>query len=117
MTLGMQVNKLKRGYPKLPKDQCTSMAQLGIPNFQTKWHQFEPISTILYETVKKNPLQLCQKLDNIVLHYKNEHQNCFLESRCRKDENYQPSKMVIKNPQGVSNINILFICYFYLYSI
>ena len=111
---GKQVEKMLSQIAKGPMHQHGST-----------WHselsdKVASIRTHIHYSIRNcenNPLQLRQKLDNIVLHYKNEHQNCSLESKSRKDDNYQPSKMVIKNPQGVSNANILFICYFYLYSI
>ena len=34
-------------------------------------------------------------IDNIICHYKNIHTNCSPESRCRKDPQYQPSKIII----------------------
>lgn len=38
---------------------------------------------------------LLKKLDNIVLHYKNVHDGCSTESRCKTDPNYEPSKRII----------------------
>ena len=42
------------------------------------------------------------KLENVVDHYKNEHDGCVPESRCRKDPNYEPSKVVITSPAAAS---------------
>lgn len=72
---------------KVAKGQCTSMAQPGIQNFRTMWHQFEPISTFLYATVKEIPYCSGKKL--IILFFVIK-----MISGCRKEENYQPSKMV-----------------------
>ena len=41
-------------------------------------------------------------LDNIVCHYKNEHQSCLQESRCRRDSQYQASKFIITCPHAES---------------
>jgi predicted patatin/cPLA2 family phospholipase len=40
--------------------------------------------------------KLQESLDNIVEHFKNNHQNYSAESRCICDSNYEPSKLVIK---------------------
>ena len=78
---------------QVAKGQCTSMAQPGIQNFRTMWHQFEPISTFLYET-ERNLLLLRQKLIILFFIIKMNIKIVPLISGCRKDENYQPSKMV-----------------------
>ena len=39
--------------------------------------------------------ELRRRLDNAVHHYKNDHSNCPLDSRCKTDSNYEPSKKVI----------------------
>jgi len=41
---------------------------------------------------------LISKLDNIVLHYKNQHDKCSPESRCKTDGNYEPSKRIVASP-------------------
>lgn len=43
---------------------------------------------------------LREKLDNVVAHYKNSHGNCSDESRCKQDPNYEPSKLLIRNPKA-----------------
>ena len=52
-----------------------------------------------------NPDVLRQRLDNIVFHYKNIHDNCPAESRCRTDPNYEPSKIVIRDPVAENLLN------------
>ena len=39
-------------------------------------------------------------LSNIAEHYKNNHQNCHPSSRCKKDKNYEPSRVVIDDSVG-----------------
>lgn len=46
------------------------------------------------DTLKNN-------LDNIVEHYKNNHNNCQPESRCRRDENYIPTKVILKDSAAI----------------
>ena len=41
---------------------------------------------------------LREKVDNIVYHYKNIHDRCSAESRCRVDGNYEPSKLILTSP-------------------
>ena len=40
---------------------------------------------------------LRQRIDNVVLHYKNQHSKCPADSRCKTDPNYEPSKKVISS--------------------
>lgn len=47
-----------------------------------------------------DPRILREKLDNVVEHYKNIHENCSDESRCRQDPNYEPSKLLIRDPRA-----------------
>ena len=41
---------------------------------------------------------LKQKLENVVKHYQNDHDNCDPKSRCKTDPRYEPSKLVITSP-------------------
>lgn len=69
------------------------------------WHpdlsdKVASIKTHTYYAMKNcqgSSKKLRELLDNIVEHYKNNHQNCSTESRCRCDPNYEPSKFVIKD--------------------
>ena len=49
----------------------------------------------------------CEKLrsilDNIIPHYKDQHDNCLPESRCRTEEGYKLSKVVIQD-EAAENI-------------
>ena len=45
-----------------------------------------------------DPTVLRQNLDNIIPHYENNHENCNPSSRCKSQDNYQPTKKVITNP-------------------
>lgn len=42
------------------------------------------------------PVKLRQCLDNIVEHFENR-QNCSVESRCRRDPNYEPPKNILSD--------------------
>ena len=58
------------------------------------------IKTHCYYAMKncgKSSQKLKQLLENIVEHYKNNHENCFENSRCRTDDNYIPSKTILKD--------------------
>lgn len=44
---------------------------------------------------------LRKNIDNIVEQYKNNHQNCQPESRCRTDPNYIPSKEILKDSAAI----------------
>ena len=46
---------------------------------------------------KTSPVILKSLLQNIVEHYKGEHENCLEESRCKTDANYEPTKTQIKD--------------------
>ncbi|KAK3086820.1 hypothetical protein FSP39_023965 [Pinctada imbricata] len=46
--------------------------------------------------------RLREMLDNIVEHYKNVHDNCLPESRCRQDENYEPSKYILVDTDAIT---------------
>lgn len=46
----------------------------------------------------KNPETLRQNIDNIPRHFQNIHDNCNPQSRCRTQPNYQPSKLLIRDP-------------------
>lgn len=61
------------------------------------------IKTHLYWSMKnceKDPEKLKLSILNIVEHYKNKHEHCSEQSRCRTDMNYEPSKYVIKDPKA-----------------
>ena len=64
----------------------------------------EPVATHFYWAVKhcqSNSLNLRTMLDNIVDHYQNNHKRCHSSSRCQRDPNYEPSKVVIENPVAI----------------
>lgn len=72
------------------------------------WHpdlsdKVASIKTHTYYAMKNcqgSPVKLRQCLDNIVEHYKNNHQNCSVESRCRRDPNYEPSKNILSDSEA-----------------
>ena len=74
------------------------------------WHEelkdkAASIKTHVYYAMKTchgSPDTLRKNLDNIVEHYKDNHGNCQLESRCRTDENYIPSKVNLKDSSAIS---------------
>ena len=61
------------------------------------------IKTHLYWAMKncdQDPHKLQSSILNIVEHYKNCHEHCNDQSRCKTDSNYEPSKYVIKDPKA-----------------
>lgn len=61
----------------------------------------EPVATHFYWSIKKcngDSSTLRSMLENCVEHYKGNHKQCHFASRCKKDPNYEPSKIVIQNP-------------------
>jgi len=44
---------------------------------------------------------LQSSLLNISQHYQNSHEKCYAESRCKQDQNYEPSKIVLTDPKAV----------------
>ena len=72
------------------------------------WHpqledKVEPIATHAYWLLKNcdgNVAKLEVGLLNIVEHYKNDHRNCPPQSRCRRDPNYEPSRIMITNAKA-----------------
>lgn len=60
----------------------------------------EPVSTHIHWAVRNcdgNVQKVKSSLLNIVDHYKNNHSNCDETSRCKKDPNYEPSRIVISS--------------------
>lgn len=58
----------------------------------------EPIATHIHWAVRHcegNPKKLQEFIENIIPHYENSHEKCHPESRCRKDKNYEPSRVVL----------------------
>ena len=74
-------------------------------NHGKTWHQeledkVESIKTHAHWCMKNcnsDPDNLRASLLNAVEHYKNHHDNCHEDSRCRKDQNYEPSKVIIQS--------------------
>jgi hypothetical protein len=46
----------------------------------------------------RDDITLQRKIDNVVMHYKNVHDQCSADSRCRVDRNYESSKLILKSP-------------------
>ena len=40
-------------------------------------------------------------MDNVTEHYQNKHDNCRAESRCKTDQNYEPSKQMLRSPSAI----------------
>ena len=40
-------------------------------------------------------------MDNITEHFQNKHENCSVQSRCKTDPDYEPSKLVLRNPVAI----------------
>ncbi|XP_062579695.1 uncharacterized protein LOC134280404 [Saccostrea cucullata] len=58
----------------------------------------EPIATHIHWAVRHcdgNPQKLRECIENVIPHYENSHEKCHPESRRRKDENYEPSRVVL----------------------
>ena len=61
----------------------------------------EPVATHVHWCIRNcdnEKDKLRSSLLNIVDHYKNIHTSCHENSRCRKDKNYEPSRIVITKP-------------------
>lgn len=62
------------------------------------YDKIEPVATHCHWALRnceQNPEKLKKLLVNIVEHYKNNHSECHHSSRCKKDKNYEPSRLVI----------------------
>lgn len=46
--------------------------------------------------------KLRSNIENIVDHYQNKHSNCDMNSRCRKDSNYIPSRVILTDSNAVN---------------
>ena len=60
--------------------------------------KIEPVATHIHWAVRncnQEPKKLRELIETIVPHYQNDHTKCHHDSRCRKDENYEPSRIVI----------------------
>ncbi|CAG2242369.1 unnamed protein product [Mytilus edulis] len=61
----------------------------------------ESVATHFHWAVRnceENPKELKDVLLNIVEHYKNNHQKCHPDSRCKRDTNYEPKRIIISIP-------------------
>ena len=48
-----------------------------------------------------DPEKLINSLDNIVLHYQNNHTQCDITSRCKTEPNYVPSRTILTDPDAI----------------
>ena len=72
----------------------------GISWSQQLADKVEQIATHISWSVRncdENPQKLKESLDNVIEHYCNNHANCHNTSRCKRDSNYEPSRIVITN--------------------
>ncbi|CAH1786355.1 unnamed protein product [Owenia fusiformis] len=53
----------------------------------------------------ENAETLRYMLANMTEHFQNNHQNCFDQSRCRLDPNYEPSTTVVRNDVAIRLLN------------
>ena len=63
----------------------------------------EPVATHFHWAIRNcggDSSALRNSLDNIIDHYENHHDNCNPSSRCKRDKNYEPSRVVIEDPQA-----------------
>ena len=74
---------------------------------RAKWYKDQisdkvaSIKTHLYYSIKtcnNSADRLRASIDNIIPHYQGDHQNCNMESNCRKNQLYEPTKEKITNP-------------------
>jgi hypothetical protein len=78
----------------------------GISWSQQLADKVEPIVTHISWSVRncdENPQKLKESLDNVIEHYCNNHANCHNTSRCKRDSNYEPSRIVITNGKAKKN--------------
>lgn len=62
------------------------------------YDKVDPVATHCHWALRnceQNPEKLKKLLINIVEHYKNNHSECHSSSRCKTDNNYEPSRLVI----------------------
>ena len=72
------------------------------------WHsqlqdKVDPIATHFQYCMRScggDAQKLKDSIDTIIPHYKNNHENCKEESRCRTDVKYEPSRIVITDPKA-----------------
>ena len=75
----------------------------GTTWFEELHDKVEPMATHCHWAIKTcegDPDKLKSSLLNAVDHYKNIHDNCSEDSRCKTDDNYEPSRVVITNPKS-----------------
>ena len=78
----------------------------GISWSQQLADKVEPIVTHISWSVRncdENPQKLKESLNNVMEHYCNNHANCHNTSRCKRDSNYEPSRIVITNGKAKKN--------------
>jgi hypothetical protein len=90
------------------KKQMTPISQGAQKRHEITWHRqledkVEPMGTHAHWAIQNcdgEPQKLQEGLLNAVEHYKNVHSKCHPTSRCRKDPNYEPSRIVITEPKA-----------------
>ena len=100
-------NETWHGVKNLKKELCKVTKGPKYQHGKT-WHsQLEdkvaPIATHVQYSIRScdgNPQILKESMDNIVEHYQNNHENCKMQSRCRKDTNYEPSRTQLTDPKA-----------------
>jgi hypothetical protein len=91
------VKAVKKSVSKVSKGAKFSE---GLSWSQQLADKVEPIATHISWSVRncdENPQKLKESLDNVIEHYCNNHANCHNTSRCKRDSNYEPSRIVITN--------------------
>ncbi|CAC5400437.1 unnamed protein product [Mytilus coruscus] len=87
----LSINKLTAG-PKFLKEKFWS-AQLvdKVESVATHFH-------LAVRNCEENQKECKDVLLNIVEHYENNHQKCHPDSRCKRDTNYEPKRIVLSIP-------------------
>lgn len=70
------------------------------------WHRqlrdkVEPVCTHAHWAIRHcegNATTLRQNLDNVIQHYKNQHDHCHSSARCKRIQKYEPSRVVLTDP-------------------
>ena len=80
--------------------KSVSKVSEGISWSQQLADKVEQIATHISWSLRncdENPQKFKESLDNVIEHYCNNHANCHNTSRCKRDSNYGPSRIVITN--------------------
>lgn len=91
---------LKKNVSKVSKGPLRSMGSTWHPELEDK---VQPMGTHAYYAIDKcngDAEKLKSTLLNAVQHYKGDHDDCPLASRCNRDPNYEPSRVAITDKKA-----------------